>query len=121
MLSFNKVVSKWLQIEKRKIFSYNHVNKKHEVVDWTIRIIFIVLLIIGFAFHVVYYPHDTTWNNEIILISILFHIVSEMAQAIMEWKHKENKNEAIFTISRLVFTILLFGSFFLTNGWGFID
>lgn len=46
----NKLLRTWLNVEKKKVFSYNHVNDKHKKIDWTIRIIFIFILFIGF-FH----------------------------------------------------------------------
>ncbi|MEC5424740.1 DUF4181 domain-containing protein [Virgibacillus sp. C22-A2] len=40
LIAFNAVMSKWLKVEKKKFFSYNHVNEKHKKVDWIIRITF---------------------------------------------------------------------------------
>nr|WP_280174028.1 DUF4181 domain-containing protein [Gracilibacillus kekensis] len=112
------MMRKRLQVEKRNIFSYNHVNKKHEWVDWTIRIIFCLIMLFLFALRVAYYPHEGDWGEELFSISIAFVIVSEMARAMMEWKYKENKNEAIFTISQLAFGLILLSTLLLTNGWG---
>nr|WP_187371032.1 DUF4181 domain-containing protein [Gracilibacillus massiliensis] len=112
------MMRKRLQVEKRKILSNSYVNKKHEWVDWTIRIIFCLILLFLFALNVAYYPHEGDWGEELFAISIAFVIVSELARAIMEWKYKENKNEAIFTISQLAFSLILLSTLLLTNGWG---
>ena len=40
-LLFNAVMRNWLKIEKKKLFSYNHINEKHKKIDWTIRIVFL--------------------------------------------------------------------------------
>ena len=47
---FSDVIRRYLKVEKPKFFSYNHVNKKHEKIDWTIRISFIIILIISSFF-----------------------------------------------------------------------
>ena len=36
------------KIEKRRIFSYNHINERNKKIDWTIRITFIVILFFGY-------------------------------------------------------------------------
>ncbi|TFI49249.1 DUF4181 domain-containing protein, partial [Diaphorobacter sp. DS2] len=42
MYFFEWGLRKWLRVEKKKYFSYNHINDKHKKVDWTIRIGFLV-------------------------------------------------------------------------------
>lgn len=36
----NKAVRKRLNVEKRKFFSYGHVNEKHKKIDWSIRTVY---------------------------------------------------------------------------------
>ena len=42
---FNTIMRKWFKVDKKKFFSYNHVNEKHKKVDWTIRIITVVIIL----------------------------------------------------------------------------
>ena len=52
----NNVLRKWLNVERKKIFTYGHVNDKHKKLDWTIRFIFTVLLFISFFTNVIRDP-----------------------------------------------------------------
>jgi Domain of unknown function (DUF4181) len=38
LFSFNILARKWFKVEKKKLFSYNHVNEKHKKIDWIIRL-----------------------------------------------------------------------------------
>lgn len=93
-LLFNAVMRKWLQVEKKKLFSYNHINEKHKKMDWTIRVVFLVVLLLGNFINVTREP--------------------------MEWKYAVNKKDYIFTISQLIFGVLLILTVIQKNFWGLI-
>ncbi|WP_404451812.1 DUF4181 domain-containing protein [Virgibacillus necropolis] len=121
LVSFNEVMSKWLKVEKKKLFSffsYNHVNEKHKKVDWTIRITFIVIIILGYFINSMSNPMESNWFFEPWFLLFILIVVSETARAIMEWKYAANRNAYILTISQLVFIIILLTSMFTTNFFG---
>ncbi|TMU85052.1 DUF4181 domain-containing protein [Bacillus sp. BHET2] len=112
---FNRVMRKWLKVEKKKWFSYNHLNDTHMKMDWTLRISFVIVLVIGFFINVTRGPSESIWFLETPFLVIVFVIISETVRAIMEKKYAENKNDYLFTISQLVFLSIVFLSVFATN------
>lgn len=108
MYSFELGLRKWLKVEKRKFFSYNHVNAKHKKIDWTIRISFIVLLFIGFGINIERDFEESLWYWEPWFLLMLLIVVTETVQAIMEWKFAENRRAFIVTLGCLFFSIILF-------------
>jgi uncharacterized membrane protein len=59
--AFNATMRKRLNVEKKKFFSYNHVNDKHRKIDWTIRIAFMGVLLIGFFVNITRDFADQLW------------------------------------------------------------
>ncbi|MEK5207874.1 DUF4181 domain-containing protein [Psychrobacillus sp. FSL H8-0510] len=119
-LLFNAVMRKWLQVEKKKLFSYNHINEKHKKMDWTIRVVFLVVLLLGNFINVTTEPMEWFWFFETWFLLIVFIVVSETVRAVMEWKYAVNKKDYIFTISQLIFGVLLILTVIQTNFWGLI-
>lgn len=119
-LLFNAVMRKWLQVEKKKLFSYNHINEKHKKMDWTIRVVFLVVLLLGNFINVTREPMEWFWFFETWFLLIVFIVVSETVRAVMEWKYAVNKKDYIFTISQLIFGVLLILTVIQTNFWGLI-
>lgn len=120
---FHTVMRKLLKIEKVKFFSNNYVNEKHKKIDWKIRITFIIVLLIGFIINIIRGPVDKFWFFEPYFLLFLSIIASESARAYMEWKYQTNRNAYIFTISQLVFIVILMVSLFTTNffDWFLVD
>lgn len=115
---FNAVMRKYLKVEKTKLFSYNHVNEKHKKIDWTIRISFLIIIIITHYFvirSIKENTRETIWYLEIWFVMLVFIIISEMVRAFMEWKYAENRKAYIFTISQLIFILILLLIIFSTN------
>jgi len=119
-LLFNAVMRKWLQVEKKKLFSYNHINEKHKKMDWTIRVVFLVVLLLGNFINVTREPMEWFWFFETWFLLIVFIVVSETVRAVMEWKYAVNKKDYIFTISQLIFGVLLILTVIQTNFGGLI-
>lgn len=117
---FNAVMRKWLKVEKKKVFSHNHVNGKHQKMDWTIRIIFIIFLILGSSINVTRDYTERIWFLEPWYILFALIILSEAVRAFMEWRYADNKNAYIFTLSQLVFGILLVVSILTTDFFGMV-
>ncbi|TGE31083.1 DUF4181 domain-containing protein [Desulfosporosinus sp. Sb-LF] len=116
LVSFNAVMRKLLKVEKKKLFSYNHVNEKHSKIDWTIRITSIVLLLIGNFVNNTRDPmDDSIWFFEPWSIMMVFIVTSEVARVIMECKYAENRNAYKLTISQLVFIVVIFLTLYWSN------
>ncbi|MFP7226492.1 DUF4181 domain-containing protein, partial [Priestia filamentosa] len=76
-ISFNTIMRKWLKVKKKKLFSYNHVNEKHKKMDWTIRIITIASILIGFIINISRDSTDWFWFLQSWVILFIFIVVSE--------------------------------------------
>ncbi|MGM0890070.1 MAG: DUF4181 domain-containing protein [Bacillota bacterium] len=116
----NKVLRKWLNVEKKKLFSYGHVNDKHKKIDWTIRIICIVFLSIGFFTNVKRDPLEHIWFLETHILLFVFIIASETARVIMEKRYAENRNDYIFSTIQLVIISIFLLSVFTTDFFGLL-
>lgn len=115
---FNSLMRKYLKVEKRKIFSYNHVNEKHRKIDWTIRISFVIITLTPHFFIIRNISKNISqniWYPEIWFSILVFFIISEMVRAFMEWKYAENQKAYIFTISQLIFILILQWVLFSAN------
>ncbi|QFG00079.1 DUF4181 domain-containing protein [Psychrobacillus glaciei] len=115
---FGSFIRRWLKVEKKKRFSHNHVNDKHQKIDWTIRIIFIAFIILGSFINVTRDYTERIWFLEPWYLLFGLTILSEAVRALMEWKYSDNKNAYIFTLSQLVFGMILAISILRTNFFG---
>ena len=111
---FEFAVRKLLGVERRKWFSYNHVNERHKKADWTVRIIFLILIFISTYY--TFANEETVWYFESWFVIMIFLMASETLRAIMEWKYAEKKKAAAATI-----LVMLFGAsiLLLTVATGF--
>lgn len=69
--------------DKKKWFSYDHINKFHQKGDWVLRMIFVISLIASVILAVK--------PLIVFLISIFFSISQFGFQAYVEWKFTENR------------------------------
>ncbi|WP_031536389.1 DUF4181 domain-containing protein [Bacillus sp. 522_BSPC] len=109
------VARKILKLPRRKFFSYNHINKVHERIDWCIRIAFMFLLFIAFIINYAY----KLWYLQPYFVLLLFITVSGLTRALMEWKYLDNRKESLFTFLQLGFLLLLFSGivWIATTSW----
>lgn len=111
----NKALRKWLKVEKKSMFSYNHVNETHRKVDWTIRISFMLLLISSLFINIERIPLEPLWYLQAHIIVFGFIVATETARAIMEKLYAENKNDYLFTLLQLGVIVVFLLSLLLTN------
>jgi hypothetical protein len=114
----NTGLRKWLKVEKKKLFSYNHINEKHKKIDWMIRVFSITLIIAGFIVHLLLDPVQRIWFLETHYILFGFLIASETARAIFEKKYSSNQNDYIYTTIQMVYLSVLLLSAFMTDFYG---
>lgn len=115
-------MSKWLKVEKKKFFSYNHVNTKHKKIDWIIRITFLLLLIISTTINIMRLQKglEKIWYLETYVILFIFIIVTETARALMERRYAKDRNDYKYTIVQLVFISILLFLTYSTNFFGLV-
>ncbi|RBP06204.1 DUF4181 domain-containing protein [Rossellomorea aquimaris] len=118
---FNKGMRKWFKVKKKKHFSYHHLNKKHKWIDWTIRITFAILIVIGGFYNATQPPLERMWFFETHVLLIVLFTLSETVTAVMEKRYAENRNDYKFTISQLVFFSLSLLLIFSTDFFGVFD
>ena len=107
LFGFNSIMRKHFKIEKRKTFSYNHVNEKHKKIDWSIRIIFVIISIMFLVISKMNnYNYGTIWRFIPSILLGTFVLISEAVRAFMEWKYAVNPKVYIFTISQIIFMLV---------------
>ncbi|ATP41993.1 hypothetical protein CSE16_19315 [Solibacillus sp. R5-41] len=117
---FGIVIRKLLGVEKRKSFSYNHVNDRHKKLDWSVRIIFLILLLFSNYYTIYNKVIGTYWYIEPWFVLIIFILISELLRAFMEWKYAENKRDFIATIAELLFIITFLFLLIITDFLGLL-
>ena len=99
------LLRKILKIEKEKkpFFSYNHINELHGKIDWTIRITFMIALIVINSLIII----EDYSIYLIIIASSFFYIVLDYAvRAFFECKYSQNPKQYILTISEGVLNLI---------------
>ena len=116
LMIFNRVMRKWLKVEKKKAFSYNYVNNKHEKIDWTLRIIFLAAILLGNFINIE--RNERLWYLEIWFLMFGLIFLTETVRAFMEWRYAENKRDYLFTVSQLAFCTIIVTSCITTDYYG---
>lgn len=120
MISFNAIMRRWLGVEKRKAFSHNHVNDKHKKIDWSIRLIFIAIMVIGGFINVTMIPREPYLFLQPWFLLFVLIFVTETVRAVMERRYAKNPNAYVFTVFQLVFTMILLILIFTTDFFGIL-
>ncbi|RSL33952.1 DUF4181 domain-containing protein [Salibacterium salarium] len=92
------LLRRWMGADKKKRFSYNHINDFHKKGDWMIRITYFIT----FLMVVVIYT-----NNPLpTLITLAFSAISQCGfQAYVEWKFTENRSN--YKVSLIELNLIL--------------
>ncbi|WP_117170741.1 DUF4181 domain-containing protein [Paraliobacillus sediminis] len=99
----NKWLRKKLEVRKKEWFSYNHVNKLHKWLDWSLRFVAMFALLISFVITISVETNEYAWLQFIILM--VYHILEGLLRTFMEWKYYPERKDYIVT---LINTIVLF-------------
>ncbi|ASN05414.1 DUF4181 domain-containing protein [Virgibacillus necropolis] len=92
------IIRRRIGADKKKWFSYNHINEFHKKADRTLRTIFVISVIASLIIFV-----DKPLI--VLLLSIFFSVSQLGFQAYVEWRFMENRNN--FKVS-LVEIVLIF-------------
>ena len=118
---FSYLMRKFLKVEKRKAFSNKPLNEKHKKIDWLILNGFIIIIFITQFFIIARDIKEPAWYLKAPFISIIFIVALGIARAFMEWKYAENRKEYIFTISPLIFILIMSLILLSTNFFNFFN
>ena len=101
MVAIPAIFRRTMGADKKKWFSYNHINEFHKKGDWTLRISFMISLIAGVIIF--------RANPFIVLfISGLFSVSQLGFQAYVEWEFTENRKNYKVTIVEVGLTFIVF-------------
>lgn len=103
--TFGFVIRKLLGVERKKWFSYNHINERHKKLDWSVRIIFMSLFLISSYYMINNDTFGIPWYFETWFILIVFLITSELLRTYIEWKYAENRKDFVATFAEMLFMI----------------
>ncbi|WP_174615096.1 DUF4181 domain-containing protein [Virgibacillus ihumii] len=118
---FNIIMRKVLHVERKKPFSYNHINETHKKADWTLRIIYIILAIVSIIVFSVNYQLMKYSAAVSLGLTVVFLILEEALRAVMEFKYKKGKNDYLLTINQLVFGLVVMYYTLSSEGFGMFD
>jgi hypothetical protein len=118
MFLFNALMRKLLKVERPKAFSHNHVNDTHKKIDWSIRILFIFLMLIGGFINATRLDEETYLFLETWFLLFVLVFITETIRAVMERKYAKNPNAYLYTVSQMVFATLLVIVVFSTDFFG---
>ncbi|WP_416144095.1 DUF4181 domain-containing protein [Planococcus koreensis] len=115
---FNALMRKLLNVERPKAFSHNHVNDAHKKIDWSIRILFIFLMLIGGFINASRFEEEPYLFLQPYFLLFVLIFITETIRAVMERKYAKNPNAYLYTVSQLVFAMLLVIVVFSTDFFG---
>ncbi|RJS50216.1 DUF4181 domain-containing protein [Bacillus sp. PK3_68] len=106
-IAFGVIVRRRLRVERKFWFANHYINGLHRKLDWTIRIVFIFVLV-GFIYSSPYSGEETILQSERwFLLPIPFLMMTETVRAVMEWKYDENRKAYLATILEMLFMLCL--------------
>ena len=115
---FNALMRKLLNVERPKAFSHNHVNDAHSKIDWSIRILFIFLMLIGFFINASRVEEEPYLFLQPYFLLFVMIFITETVRAVMERKYAKNPNAYLYTVSQMIFATLLVIVVFSTDFFG---
>lgn len=118
LIIFNYTVRKLVGVGRKNPFSYHHINQRHKKLDWSVRIVFIIIVVFIHLFTEKNTKFEIPWYFQIWFITVIFLTVSELLRAFMEWKYAENKKAFLATILELLFVISIIILTITTNFFG---
>lgn len=104
---------KYLSVERKPHFSFNHVNDVHRAVDWTMRIFTSGITICLFWFLFMIDFDDISFGLMPVLAMYFISLtLIDAVRAVFEWKSSSEPKQAIITIVQaslfLVFILVFF-------------
>ena len=109
LLSFfgEKILRRVINVEKRKSFIYQPVNKSQKKGERVLLVLFFISLFIQIVY--------SSPSFETSTVLIIFLIVLNLYRAFMEWKYQKESKEYIITLCSLVFFAIFIYFIFKLN------
>ncbi|KHF39646.1 DUF4181 domain-containing protein [Halalkalibacter okhensis] len=118
IIVFRVVIRTILRLEKGELNAYDFINGNHKKIHRIITSVTILWLILGYMINI-----QKDYMDELLLFKPGYILMIStgllgLTRVYMEWKYVENKKLYVFTLSQLVFYIILFVSIIMTNFFG---
>ena len=120
MFIFNRVMAKVLKVEKKRLFSFNHVNELHKKIDGILRITYLAVYIV-FSFRMIETGEFANSAWYFIGIVFIYFLLDELLRAFMEWKYATNRKDYLYTLSEMLFMSSIILVLVQTNFMGVVD
>ncbi|SFL92345.1 DUF4181 domain-containing protein [Salibacterium qingdaonense] len=101
------LVRRWMNADRQKISSDDHVNEFHKKGNWAIRIVMLVSILANFTFF-----QNTPFFPLVVLAGCI--MLSYVFQAYIEWKHTDNPANYKASLMQLT---LIGAAFFYAFYW----
>ena len=121
LYSTEYVARKALKTERKKFWSNQYVNDKHRQIEWTLKgILMVGLVVLG----IIYLSRESTmetWFIPYLSYMLFTTIVTELARAYMEKKYAQSKNQYIVTLIEMAVLSGFLLSIIITNLFGWLS
>lgn len=97
----NTILRKTMGVKRKPFFSYGHVNEKHQKIDWSIRILMVLAILVSAIFAL------GSLQIYMLFIFIIFGGAQEIVRAVMEKKYARNPKDYLFTLIRFPLAIMV--------------
>lgn len=114
---FGEMTRRLLKVERKKMFSHNHVNARHKKIDWGFRIAAIILIVVGGFVNIARYPSTILFFETYFLLFVMIFL-TESVRIWMEWRYAENRNAYLLSLIQLIFIAIVLIVLFMTNMFG---
>ncbi|WP_317935762.1 DUF4181 domain-containing protein [Sporosarcina aquimarina] len=94
-----------MKADKKKWFSYNHINRLHKKIDWTLRILAIISMLVS---AILFYREPFL----IPLILAILGLSQISTQAYIEWRFSENRKNYQVSLIQLALTFIAYAGVF---------
>lgn len=110
MFIFNKIMTKVLKLEKKNIFSNRYVNNLHKKIGGILSITFLVITIV-FNMWQIEHPELVNISWYFLGALMIYFILDELVRSFMEWKYATNRKDYVYTLSEMLFMIIVIFAF----------
>ncbi|MFJ7973973.1 DUF4181 domain-containing protein [Psychrobacillus sp. NPDC096389] len=120
MFIFNKIMTRVMKVEKKNIFSNRYVNDLHKKIGGILPIMFFIISIV---FNMWQIEHSEFENISLYFLGfvIIFFVLDALVRAFMEWKYATNRMDYIYTLSEMLFMIIVIFACAKTYFSGFMN
>lgn len=106
MFIFNKILTRVMKVEKKNIFSNRYVNDLHKKIGGILLIMFFVISIVFNMWQIEHSEFEKiSWY--FLGFVIIFFVLDALVRAFMEWKYATNRMDYIYTLSEMLFMIIV--------------